>query len=227
MTAPRASLDHVTVLADTLAQGVDHVRDALGVTVPRGGRHQRMGTHNAIAQAGPDRFLEILANDPDAERPERPRWFGLDGPDMREAVAKSPLLAAWVIRTPDIEASLDAGRRAGLNLGSAMEMTRGDLKWLISIRDDGILPEGGTLPVLIEWPGRAHPSSQMGQVGLALSTVTLRHPQPDQLAHWLEAVNARHLVEIDPRSSTAVGIQVAFQGPNGSCQLSSLGPLVQ
>lgn len=227
MTAPRVSLDHVTIVADTLVQGVGHVRDALGVTVPRGGRHPRMGTHNAVAQAGPDRFLEILAIDPEEEPPERPRWFCLDRPDFQEAVAKSPRLAAWVIRTPSIEASLDAGCRAGLDLGSAVEMTRGDLKWLISIRDDGVLPEGGMLPVLIEWSEGPHPSHNMHQVGLTLGIITLRHPHPHRLANWLEAINARHLVEIDPESSKAAGIQVAFHGPNGPCQLSSLGPAVQ
>jgi hypothetical protein len=37
MTAPRASLDHVTVAADTLEQHVGYVRNVLGVTVPCGG----------------------------------------------------------------------------------------------------------------------------------------------------------------------------------------------
>jgi hypothetical protein len=31
-------------------------------------------------------YLEIIATDPEAPAPGRPRWFGLDQPALREAV---------------------------------------------------------------------------------------------------------------------------------------------
>ena len=52
LIAPLAALDHLTVAALTLEQGVDHVRRALGVVVPPGGAHPLMGTHNCLMQLG-------------------------------------------------------------------------------------------------------------------------------------------------------------------------------
>jgi hypothetical protein len=89
MTAPHAELDHVTVMAASLVRGINYVSEVLGATVPQGGKHPLMGTHNALAQLGDEKFLEILAIDPEAERPKRPRWFCLDMPDVQEALTAS------------------------------------------------------------------------------------------------------------------------------------------
>jgi hypothetical protein len=39
MAAPRAELDHVTVMAASLGRGIDQVSEVLGATVPQGGKH--------------------------------------------------------------------------------------------------------------------------------------------------------------------------------------------
>jgi Glyoxalase-like domain len=39
MIAPRASLDHLTVAALTLEQGIAHLQSALGIAMPPGGSH--------------------------------------------------------------------------------------------------------------------------------------------------------------------------------------------
>jgi hypothetical protein len=82
MIKPAASLDHLTVAALTLEQGVNYVQRVLGVAVPFGGAHPLMGTHNHLMQLGDGMFLEIIAPDP-AVTPKRTRWFGLDDPRMR------------------------------------------------------------------------------------------------------------------------------------------------
>lgn len=221
MTRPRVLLDHVVIAAASLGQGNLYAADALGVSVPNGGRHIAMGTHNAVAQAGPARFIEILAIDPDGIRPGRPRWFGLDVLFAQQDVVVAPRLAAWVVGTSDIEASLAAGRDAGLDLGRPVEMSRGNLHWRISIRDDGKLPERGTLPILIEWPEGPHPSHQMRDIGLTLDSITLRHPEPGGLMRWLDCLGAGQLVTVDPQGSPAAGIEAVFRGPRGLCRLSS------
>ena len=43
-----------------------------------------MGTHNRVLGMAGGMYLEVIAIDPDAAAPERPRWFGLDEPAMRE-----------------------------------------------------------------------------------------------------------------------------------------------
>ena len=71
-------LDHLTVIAPSLAEGVAHVRACLDLDVPFGQRHAYMGTHNHLLRLGDAVYLEIVALDPGAPPPGRPRWFGLD-----------------------------------------------------------------------------------------------------------------------------------------------------
>jgi hypothetical protein len=42
-------LDHLTVAALTLDEGVEHVRRSLGVVMPPGGAHPLMGTHKILS----------------------------------------------------------------------------------------------------------------------------------------------------------------------------------
>ena len=76
------ALDHLSVIAPTLAEGVDHVRACLDLDVPFGQRHGYMGTYNHLLQLGGTVYLEIVALDPDGRSPGRARWFGLD--DQRQ-----------------------------------------------------------------------------------------------------------------------------------------------
>lgn len=79
------ALDHITVSARSLAEGVAAVELALGVRAPVGGTHPSMGTHNHLLRLGPSLFLEIIAINPEAPAPARPRWFGLDGASWFDA----------------------------------------------------------------------------------------------------------------------------------------------
>src|SRR5258708_14883513 len=94
-------LDHIVIVAPTLAAGAQYVRNELGVEPQQGGSHPRMGTHNLLLSLGESTYLEIIAADPAAPKPSRPRWFALDAlsPDS------PPRLAAWVVRTQNIHAA--------------------------------------------------------------------------------------------------------------------------
>ncbi|MDF1855396.1 MAG: VOC family protein [Pseudooceanicola sp.] len=82
--------DHLVVIAATLAAGLDHVERQIGLRLPPGGAHPLMGTHNHLIRLGESGFLEVIAPDPDAAPPSRPRWFELDQPP------ETPRLAHWV-----------------------------------------------------------------------------------------------------------------------------------
>src|SRR5262245_56050439 len=103
-TAPsRCHIDHLVVTAPTLEAGAEHVERVLGVPLQKGGAHDRMGTHNLLLRLGDSLYLEVIAPDPAAPPPSRPRWFELDGPRAAE-----PRLAAWVARTSDIRRAVDS-----------------------------------------------------------------------------------------------------------------------
>ena len=84
-------LDHIAVIAPSLAAGIAYVHDVLGVEPPKGGAHPQMGTHNHLLRLGEDVFLEVIAVDPDAPQPAHRRWFGLDDQAAaRAALAGGP-----------------------------------------------------------------------------------------------------------------------------------------
>src|SRR5215475_5664590 len=103
-------LDHITVIAPSLAEGVLHVRSCLDLDVPFGQRHAYMGTHNHLLQLGDTVYLEIVAVDPDADAPGRVRWFGLDDQTrVRRDWDDGLRLRGWVARSDAIDAVI-AGR---------------------------------------------------------------------------------------------------------------------
>ncbi len=173
----RARLDHLVITAPTLESGVTWVQDRLGVTMPPGGAHPRMGTHNHLMRLGPTSFCEIIAIDPAAPSPGRPRWFGLDQPGP-------PRLATWLVAVPDLDAAIAA---CPIDTGRPQTVTRGALTWRLTIPDDGGLIEGGTMPGLIEWPD-PHPAAAMADCGYTLVRLDLGHPEPARLRAALDAI---------------------------------------
>ena len=98
-------LDHLVVACRTLDAGRAWCEATFGVEPAPGGKHALMGTHNLLLSVTSPRFprayLELIAIDPDASPPSRPRWFDLDDPDMQAHLAAAPTLVHWVARTAD------------------------------------------------------------------------------------------------------------------------------
>jgi hypothetical protein len=170
-----ALLDHLVVAAATLEQGEDHLEATLGVRPQRGGKHVAMGTHNSLLKLDARTFLEVIAVDPEAAAPPRPRWFELDTPAMREALSSGPRLIHWVARTDAIES---AARASPIDVGRVHPMERGSFRWRITIPDDGHLPGEGIVPTLIQWSEARHPADGLPDAGLRLAAIAASHPQP-------------------------------------------------
>lgn len=186
-------LDHLVIGAATLQQGVEYVRDLLGVELPVGGEHPRMGTHNHLMQLGPETFLEILAINPAAPAPPRPRWFGLDDPFVRAQLRQQPRLLTWVVNTPDLA---QIHQQSQVALGTIEPMTRGALNWLITIPDDGHLPGAGLVPTVIQWQTAEHPAHKMAKLGCSLAKLTLYHPQLDWLRQSLATLGITDQIDL-------------------------------
>ena len=187
MIAPACELDHLVVAALTLEAGVRFIRERLGVEIPPGGRHKSMGTHNHLMRLGRASFLEVIAVDPDGQKPARPRWYGLDDPAMRLRLRDGPSLITWVIRSPDIVATVDA---AAVPLGTIIKVSRDALSWRLTVPDDGHLPGGGTIPHVIEWDGGVRPWESMANLGCTLASLTLADPDGGWLNDALRSLGA-------------------------------------
>ncbi|KAF0136928.1 MAG: hypothetical protein FD152_798 [Xanthobacteraceae bacterium] len=170
-------LDHLTVVAPDLAEGVAHVRGCLGLDAPFGQRHLYMGTHNHLLQLGGGVYLEIVALDPAAAPQAHRRWFGLD--DQRQVRAdwdEGRRLKGWVARTDAIDSVL-AGRET--MLGRKMALPRDAPAFDFAIPDGGSLPLDGIAPSIIDRRGRTRSMATIADLGARLTAFTLEHPEPE------------------------------------------------
>jgi len=209
-------IDHVTIGAASLDQGVAFLRAGFGVEIPRGGKHPDMGTYNCVARTVPGEFLEVIAIDPDAPPPAGPRWFGLDVQARRDQLARQPAPVGWVVRTSDIRAVQAA---SPVELGPARSMSRGVLSWQLTVPRSGLSALDGLVPSFIQWDGEPHPSYNMAPSGLQLEMVILRHPRPDDVLRCLVALSIERLARVE--SSDAPSLAFIFRLPDGrTCQVS-------
>lgn len=193
MQPARAALDHLVVAADTLDQGEDYLASLLGVRPQRGGKHAAMGTHNSLLRLGERCYLELIAIDPEAAAPARPRWFDLDRPAMRALLAQQPRLIHWVARTDDIEA---ARRASPIDPGPVHAMARGSFRWRMTVPDDGGRPGAGVLPTLIQWDDARHPADDMPDAGVRVAALAAAHPEPGSVRAALAALGLSDTLKV-------------------------------
>lgn len=221
------ALDHLVIAAPTLDAGAQHVADALGVMPQPGGAHPGMGTHNRLLGLFGGIYLEVIAIDPEAPAPTRPRWFGLDTEAVQARLRHGPFLMHWVAR---VERPTDLSlwqAQYPTRIPPVIPMTRGDLRWRITVPEDGSLPSwpadaahgaatpgDGVLPTLIQWDVSAHPSSRLPNQGLALRALRARHPHAARLAEatqWLGGcpltLEASTLAELSAEIETPDGVR--------------------
>jgi len=184
--SPLAMLDHLIVAAVTLADGIEYIAGITGVAPRPGGKHAAMGTHNALLRLGEQVYLEIIAIDPAAAKPARPRWFDLDNIALQAELVERPRLIHWVARTPDIGRAV---ARYPVALGAVHPMARGDYRWRITIPDDGKLPGKGVLPSLIQWDVALHPADALPKSGISIAGLAAAHPDPAEIRGVLAALD--------------------------------------
>ena len=135
------SVDHLVVLAPSLAEGVAWCEATLGVVPGPGGEHPLMGTHNRLipvnTAAFPRAYLEIIAINREAV-PQRAagakRWFDLDDETLQARLrTQGPQLAHWVAEVPDLPQALATLSAQGIDRGQVVAASRptpqGLLRW--------------------------------------------------------------------------------------------------
>jgi hypothetical protein len=220
------ALDHLVVMASTLAQGVAWCEATLGVTPGPGGEHPLMGTHNRLLRLattdGHSAYLEIIAVNPIATpsvNTSARRWFDMDDPDLCARIARQgPRLTHWVARVPNVHAVVAQLAAQGMDRGAVLEASRmtahGLLQWQITVRPDGQRLFDGCLPTLIQW-GSVHPTDAMPDCGVALHGVCVQHPQAGTLRQALQALG---LAAIPVTNGPAL-LSATLQTPKGLIEI--------
>ncbi|MES5482144.1 VOC family protein [Bradyrhizobium sp. INPA03-11B] len=180
-------LDHLTVIAPTLAEGVTHVRACLDLDVSFGQRHEYMGTHNHLLRLGGTVYLEIVAVDPDAQPPLRARWFGLD--DSRNIATDwdaGRRLRGWVARTDAMDEVLASW---GNIFGRKIALPWTNSSFDFAIPEDGSLPLDGAAPSLIDRRGRERSMANIADLGARLMSFSLQHPDATSISELYRALD--------------------------------------
>ena len=173
-------LDHLTLIAPTLDEGVLHVRNCLDLDVPFGTRHDYMGTHNHRLQLGNSVYLEIVALDPEGKAPGRSRWFGLDNQEkVRSDWNNGRRLRGWVASTDAIDSLIAIH---GAIFGHKVPLPTADPTFDFAIPMDGSLPLDGTVPSIIDHRGDPTPMDTIPDLGARLRSFTLEHPDSTHIA---------------------------------------------
>ncbi|MDT6960086.1 VOC family protein [Cupriavidus sp. SZY C1] len=219
----KLALDHLVVAAPDLESGAQHVADLLGIAPQPGGAHPRMGTHNRVLGLFGGMYLEVIAIDPAADAPQRPRWFGLDSDAVQQRLRDGPFLAHWAAR---VERPADLSRWQAQypdRIAPAIPMDRGALHWRLTVPDDGSLPAWhgeaasageGLFPTLIQWDVPNHPGVALPRQDLALRALRGRHPHAELLRQGLAWIGAAHLIEIE-QADGPPGLTAEIETPAG------------
>jgi hypothetical protein len=167
------------------------------------------GTHNGILSLGPSTYLEVMAADPDLEKPSRGTLFGLDA-------LKVPRLLTWVLRCEEIDAvAAAASADAGLGPLASGHRERPDgsrVEWRLS--DPYAMPLAGAVPFLISWGETRHPAADAPFAG-KLVALSIAHPEPEPVSRALALLGVE--MEIEPADEFA--LVAVIRTPSGRVEL--------
>lgn len=202
-----AKIDHIVYATPDLDATISEVTTGWGVVPSIGGRHDGLGTRNALLSLGNGSYLELVGPDPDQPDPPGPRPFGVD--DLT-----APRVVTWAARVPDIDLWVKWARARGFDPGEPVDMQRttpnGEvLRWRLTFP----VPGDGVLPFLIEWPGVTPASTSAS--GCMLMELDLTHDDP--------AIGVRigeHALSVEVKAGPA-SIKCTLMTPSGVVTISS------
>ena len=145
-------LDHIVLGANTLQEGTDYVEKKLGLSLSEIGYHHHMGTHNRVIKIAKNIYLEVIAIDPNANKPKHFRWFNLDIEEQQARLKISPQIIGYVIENENSDMLKF--------YNPFFEASRGDYRWEFAMpkcnnnQIKNELIESGLVPCLIKWKSK-------------------------------------------------------------------------
>ena len=209
----QSTVDHIVIGAADLEKATKKVEGLIKADFSSGGKHPLMATHNRLIKLQDSIYMEVISIDPSASIPQfsaqKKRWFSLDSQSTKRRLSLAPQPLCWVAAVDNIERAVS---HCGYNPGKIIELTRDDLRWRLTVPENGKLPFNGILPILIEWPNGKNPAERMPESNVHLQQLTLFHSNPKKIKGILSKLNFSGPVNIElgePR------IQFSFKTASG------------
>ena len=142
--------DHLVIAVADLDRAIG-AYESLGFEVFPGGRHENLGTHNALIRFGNLGYIELLG----VHDPGQAAESGLNGRTLAAFVRHRPGgLVGHCYATDDIEAEAARARESGIEMVGPFEMRRArpdgrTLRWRLTMPVD--IPWRRPWPFVIEW----------------------------------------------------------------------------
>jgi Glyoxalase-like domain len=177
-------IDHLIYAGRELEAMMAQFERLTGVAPGRGGRHPRMGTHNALASLGPDIYFELMAVDPQQK---------LGDATMGARVNALPFarLFAYMLKSRELEAIREVLGRHGIgaDLFDASRQTPDGrtLKWRLLVPHDN--PFGDRVPKFIDWLDTPHPAASAA-AGCRFDSFEIGDPDAPRLRALLRELRA-------------------------------------
>lgn len=158
-------IDHIVCIVPNLQGAISWINRALGCTPVLGGKHENLGTHNAIlglkSNIGEQIYLEFLAIDPEAKK-MKSYPLGLSEDLSR------PIITAWAVRVENIDKTAEQMNLLGKSYspGTVTQLSRtrldgSKLEWRIAYSKEQTEASGGVIPFLIDWGSSKHPADNL------------------------------------------------------------------
>lgn len=215
------AIDHLLFAGPDLVTLTSMLERLSGVAPISGGRHEGLGTHNALLGLEGDRYLELISPDPTS--PEGAFAAAIDYLD-------EPALHTYCARVSDLGALCNRAQALGLEAiqvpGSRVQPNGNLLEWSLAFITGH--PYGGHFPFFIDWHGSTHPSSVL-PAALSLKTLWLEHPDAAGLSELLRDVagfspsSNPELGELRPLASNEPRLRADFTGPHGYFSIGGVG----
>jgi hypothetical protein len=166
-------LDHVLIAVSDLEAAAREVEQRHGLAAVEGGRHEGLGTANAIVPLG-GTYLELVAVVDEAEAARSGFGSWVAGGDL-------PRLLGWCVRTDDLDSV--AGRLDLTIADGARARPDGTvLRWRMAGLERSA--EEPSLPFFIEWGlGTPYPGAALAQ-SASIDELRLQG-DPRQIAQWI------------------------------------------
>jgi len=205
-------LDHILLGVRDLDEGISFMEKKSGVHAIVGGSHPGAGTRNALLSLGTERYLEIIAPDPQQNSSSSALHKGL-------SELASPALISWAVHTRDITVDANRLRKAGIAFDGPLDGSRKRpdgllLQWkTLRLKDD----RDGTLPFFIQWgPTTPHPSADAPR-GCRLTSFSVAGPNPAELREIFHQMGVDVRVDV----GNAPRLIAKFESANGIFELTS------
>ncbi len=205
-------LDHLSVIAPTLEEGVSHVKECLDVDIPFGRKHTNMGTHNCLLQLGGLVYLEVIAIDENAVPPTYPRWFGLDERTVvKKAWDQGRRLRAWVASTNHFELHMT---NHASKYGEMREFQSKKGSFFFAVPRDGSPPFGGVAPSLIDRCGKIPSFPTEANMGCQLEAFRVLHSDVRVVTQLYQTLKVTGSPKVE--HSESLQFMAEIQTPSGT-----------